>query len=498
MLHFCQNCRDNQLLEVLHCGVAHKTKYPESVRQFCLSLHYHSPRGYEYVRRTFNYHLPSSKTIQRWYAASDIRGEPGIQQDTFSRLKIIADKYEEQNKSRIVCCLMLDEMSIRSQVFWSQQRLDYVGLAGTASDTTMRPIAKHAFVFMLNGRNVDFEFPVAYYLISSMDKSARGQLLSDVIKAVTESGVKIVACTFDGHPCNFGMAESLGANLDVHSNEFQPIIKNPLNGEKIYILLDVPHMEKLVRNALGTRKVMFNSRNEKIEWCYIEKFYEYTKEGNLRTHKLTKQHMNWKRNPMNVRLAVQTFSASNAKVLRLLQDQSHADFINCGPTIEFIEMMNNLFDICNTRYRGGSSIFKQPFSNQNKRIIYDYFEQCIEYFKNLKIMQNGKKVPVLKSQRKTAFRGYIIDMHSIRLLFEELVEKSQLMTCLPTYHLSQDVLEMFFGKIRSCCGFNNNPNADQFKGAYRKIQCNNCRLLDKHLPDSHFSIFISSRLVGQP
>lgn len=142
-----QEHKDDQLFEVLHSGVEHRKKYPESVRKFCLALHYYSPRGYEYVRKTFNSHLPSSKTIQRWYIASDLRGEPGIQQETLTRLKTIADSYEKKNKCQLLCSLMIDEMYIRSQVFWSQQRLDYVGLAGIAKDSGPKPIGKQALVF---------------------------------------------------------------------------------------------------------------------------------------------------------------------------------------------------------------------------------------------------------------------------------------------------------------------------------------------------------------
>lgn len=361
---------------------------------------------------------------------------------------------------------MLDEMSIRAQVFWSQQRIDYVGFAelpSTDADATAnRQIAKQSIVFMLNGVNVHFEFPVAYFLISSLDKNTKAELLRDIIKAVTECGIKIVGCTFDGHPCNFGMVEALGANLDVLASDFKPIVKNPINGEKIYIFLDAPHMEKLVRNALGIRKIMLNEKNEKIEWRYIEQVFEYSKANNVRTHKLTRKHIDWARNPMNVSLATQTFSTSVAKMLQLLKDQSHPEFIHCGPTIEFIEIMNNLFDICNTRLCGSPNIYKQPLSGQNKRIIFDYFDRCATYFKHLKIIENDKVVPVLKSKRKTAFRGYITDMFSIKAMYKELVEENELLKCLPTYHLSQDKLELFFGKIRSCCGHNNNPNADQF------------------------------------
>lgn len=210
-----------------------------------MTLHYHSPRGYEFVRKTFNFHLPSSKTIQRWYAASDLRGDPGIQQKTLDRLKTIAETYEKKNHSQILCSLMVDEMSIRSQVFWSQQRLDYVGLADIKNGSNQKSIAKQALVFMLNGINEDFEFPLAYYLVSSLDSMERGDLLKNVVKAATECGVRIVSCTFDGHPCNFGMAESMGAKLNIEAENFQPFFKNPISGENIHILLDVYGRKKL-------------------------------------------------------------------------------------------------------------------------------------------------------------------------------------------------------------------------------------------------------------
>lgn len=69
------------------------------------------------------------------------------------------------------------------------------------------------------------------------------------------------------------------------------------------------------------------------------------------------------------------------------------------------------------------------------------------------------------------------------------------LTAIPTYSLLQDAIEMMFGRIRACGGFNNNPNVYQFKGAFRKIQANtkvglsehsNCRVFDSYLPDNHF------------
>lgn len=52
---------DEEQSEIIKClihGVKQKEKYPESVRKFSLTLHYHSPRAYEFCRKTFNNHLP--------------------------------------------------------------------------------------------------------------------------------------------------------------------------------------------------------------------------------------------------------------------------------------------------------------------------------------------------------------------------------------------------------------------------------------------------------
>lgn len=74
-----------------------------------------------------------------------------------------------------------------------------------------------------------------------------------------------------------------------------------------------------------------------------------------------------------------------------------------------------------------------------------------------------------------------------------------------TYSLQQDFLEMLFGRIRSKNGHNNNPNCQQFKGAFRKLLCNikveapdlgNCRIFDRELPTDYLysNVFsVSSR-----
>lgn len=523
---------------MLHHGVKGGEKYPEKVRHFCLGLIVFSTRAYEFVRGTFHNHLPSVRTIRSWFANSDICGEPGIQEKCVERLTKIAKEFKEKNKRDLLCSLVYDEMHLRQQILFSLQNMDYVGYAtyGQKPDNKEKAMAKQAIVFLLNGIDVNFEFPVAYYFIHELDTNGRKNLLVEIISMVTRCGIKIINLTFDGHSANMPAMESLGARLKIkvktESRKLRPYINNPINKERIYVFLDPCHMEKLIRCRWATCEVFYDGNGEKIEWRYIQALYEYSCRNDFRTHKLTKKHMQWQRNAMNVRLAVETFSEAVASSLEYLREQGIPEFQGAQATIDFIRRMNTLFDIFNSRNCSSSNIFKRRMSKENKRIIFDFFEETIKFFKELKtdvhfyekakkkqknddekekkakkerVIVRTENLPILDTRHRVGFLGFIIDMESLMKIFVTYVEKKAVITSIPTYNLLQDVIEMFFGRIRSCGGHNNNPNVLQFKGAYRKVQCNmrmdlspnsNCRMFDMFLPDdvSYSDIyFVSSK-----
>lgn len=167
--------------EVLYClinGVEHGEKYPESVRKFCFTVHYHSIAAYEIIRNQFNKNLPHSKTIKApKLQLSDVSGEPGIQKQTMDILRKIVDESDEP----LVCALIVDEMYLRKQVYYDHHAMKYVGyisypkqdvqliepenFESTSEQVPETAIAKQAIVFMLCGLNKYFQYPVAYHFI---------------------------------------------------------------------------------------------------------------------------------------------------------------------------------------------------------------------------------------------------------------------------------------------------------------------------------------------
>lgn len=509
---------NNELLNVLCFGSKSSHKYPPSVRQFCLSLHYYSPRAYKHVRQSFFKRLPHPRTIIQWYSNSDISGDEGIQSKNMDRLGRIVKNSQEKE---IFCSLVVDEIDIRQQISWDPHN-GYSGIASEINENSdgsedsesiaeseevnesiaisrkkkeKSNMAKQAIVFILNGINVNFEFPVAYWLIRNLNRFQRKQLLKQVIIAVTLAGIKIVNVTFDCHPCNVPMCKLFGANLNMLDlRNLTTFIINPVNGEKIFIFLDPCHVEKLIRNTLANKKIIFYEGAKEIKWEYIERLHEFSEKHDFNVHKINKKHIQWKRNSMNVGVANETMSKSVADALEFLMGCGLDDFSGATHTIEFIRMVDRLFNVLNSKTMAKEDIFKRALNANNKMAVFNFLQSCIECIKKLTVVEENTRTKVtsiksiLQSRNKAAFCGIIINIKSLMSIFHEYVDEKQVFLKIPTYCFLQDTLELFFARIRAQSRGNTNPNALQFKGAYRKLLCNikievpekaNCRIFDQ-------------------
>jgi hypothetical protein len=107
--------------------------------------------------------------------------------------------------------------------------------------------------------------------------------------------------------------------------------------------------------------------------------------------------------------------------------------------------------------------FKAAMKKSNKSQWEKVFNDSLLYLSKLTDL---KSIRLNDSPGKTAFTGFILNIHSLKLLFTDLVEEGPL-TYLLTYKLSQDHLELFFGAVHCRLGCNNNPTCREFKAAYK-------------------------------
>lgn len=347
--------------------------------------------------------------------------------------------------------------------------LGYETAPGT--DPKNAQIAKEALVFMFTGINETLHLPVAYYFVNKLDSEKKAELVKNVIITILECGVILKSLTFDGFRTNPVVCRILGANLDVFSDSFDPSFI--INGCQISTVFDPSHVMKLVRGSLSSKEVFFDSHGNQIKWKYFEHLVRFKYERNFGSmHKLTSAHIGWKNDSMNVRLAIQIFGGSTGNAIEFLMNQGHTEFVAAAPTIQFIRLINDIFDVFNSTDSSNSNekVLKRPMSAINMREIIELFETATNYIKGLQCRNDsGKKVPLCNSLIKTGFQGLVVNMRSFLTIYNDLVSEKQLMTQIPTKNMSQDHLEIFFGKIRGLNGSNTNPTCQQFKGAMQKL-----------------------------
>lgn len=308
-------------------------------------MHMRSPATYNFFRNKFDCNLPHENTIKKWYANSNCNGEPGIQLGCLETLSNLVSEYRKKNEI-LYCSLSFDEMSIKQHIQWSDNKKKFLGYVSYGNDD--KQIATHAIVFLVTGINSMFSIPIAFHFIqNSFGPDDKAKLLIEVIKSMTNIGVMIVNVTFDGLPTNFAVCKKLGASFN--TNDLRPYFEDPIDKHRIYIILDACHMLKLWRNTIGNHKQIIDGNGQIINWEFFELLENCRIKNEFVTHKLTKRHINWEKDKMNVRLAAQTLSNSNSKSLLYLKENECDGFDGCTGTAEFCKRANHLFDIFNTK-----------------------------------------------------------------------------------------------------------------------------------------------------
>lgn len=275
-----------------------------------------------------------------------------------NRLTKVASDFKQKNNRKLVCSLVYDEMYIRQQVYWSPNEMQYSGLKSNgeiSNEDLEKNIAKQAIVFILNGIDVNFEFPVSYHFISDQFKTLeRKALIHEIITEITKCGIKISNITFDGHASNVPALELLGAdlqwNLSGKNKQFKPYIIDSVNNEKIFIYLDPCHMLKLIRNRLASCGKFFDTNGNQIEWRYIVALYEYSIKNDFHTHKLTKKHIDWEHHAMNVRIAAETLSNSVANSIQFLMERNVEAFQGTEYTQIIAEILRFRLNLLNSKF----------------------------------------------------------------------------------------------------------------------------------------------------
>ena len=374
-------------------------RYYDEVKKFALTLNFYSPRAYEYLRSIFS--LPHANSLIEWTSSVDC--EPGMFLDVFKNLK----ERIQKDPTMAECALLCDAMSIKSAVTYNQSTGNYEGYVNYGDGIKVpdkNSVATEATVFMLVSFRGHWKYPIGYVLDNHLNAEDLKCLLFRCLDLCAENDIIVKCITMDGTTVNLNAMKLFGCKFGDSVETIKGTFYHESHVDCIYFVADPPHMLKLARNALGDMKNFVDNQGRKIEWKYIQLLHdEQTKQGLKFGNSISNQHIAYHRNKMNVKFACQTLSASVADAIEFLMQSGHPFFQNAEGRIEFIRVIDRLFDVLNVRNPFGKG-FKCPLKQSNSTVWQSVIDLSISYLLELKCEDGA---PLVKHRRKTFVIGFI-------------------------------------------------------------------------------------------
>ena len=405
-------------------------RYEKSIKEFAVTLHYYSPRGYRFVRKALC--LPSPSTSRNW--AANVEAEPGF------LLQVIRSLMDLVKPDQRDCIIILDEMALKAQIVVEKKsgrivgNVDYGCIQGEPNENT----ANHVLVVMVVGLKEKWQYPIAYFLTNSINADIQAQIIRESIQFLTESYLDVHAVIFDGTSKTLTTADRLGCKI---SSKFHGSFKHPCREEgNVYIILDACHMIKLARNALADIGIIKDLHNDTIKWDYIVKLHQVQAKDILHLgNKVKGHHIKWQNHKMRVKVAAQTLSTSVAAATNFLSYIKTPGFENSAATTNCIQKMNDIFDILNSKNKFGKAT-KKPVTKENIAEIEVYMQEIETYLMQLKDLDDHL---LFRGRRKTFIVGFITSAKSVLAISKHLLYRENN----PFQCFDIQILSRFIGNV---------------------------------------------------
>lgn len=217
-----------------------------------------------------------------------------------------------------ICVLSYDEMKVRSVYLYDKR-----------NNETLAP-KNYVQVVMLRGLIGRWKQPIFFDFDCQLTKIK----LLEIVTCAEKAGFHIVATVSDMGGGN----RALLKELDI--NPSKTWFLNPVNGEKIFVFADVPHLIKLIRNHFVDKGLIYNGKE--INKAIVEKLISVTSISDLNiAHKVTVPTLNvTDANRQKVKWATKLFSHTVSRAISrcgMLGYFNDENWLECA---EFFKIVN--------------------------------------------------------------------------------------------------------------------------------------------------------------
>lgn len=308
-------------------------------------------------------------------------------------------------------------------------------------------LATRAVTVMARGILVNWKQPLFYFLSHGPMKGALlNQILESCIEKLQDASMHVRAIVFDQASNNRYVT-----NTRIVDEEHPYFF---VRGEKIYVLYDIPHLFKSMRNTLKAHDI-WTGPGQKASWKHIVAAYFKTcRKGFSLLPKITFRHIFPDGfSKMSVKLAVQVLSHGMYAAIKTLVFHKRLPR-EAMATARLCKELDTLFDCLNSQ-----SVYPKRGKKHRRALseaaphVEAQLRRGLRYLSMLKLADGKKSPPCLSGLRMT--------IRAILGLWEDMQKEG--VTHLMTRRLNQDPIEHLFSKIRRLGGHNGTPTASQFR-----------------------------------
>lgn len=211
-------------------------RFSPELKSLAISIYHASGKAYKMLSKLFI--LPSKASLKRYI--SKLPATPGFTQDT---LNIIKSKVAHMNANEKICSLCMDEMSLKTHLFYDVPADKIVGLEDFGGGYRTNKVATSVLVFLIRSISGKWKQPLGYVLVNeacSADETER--MMKEAIDKLENIGLKILVVMSDMGSNFHSLVRHLGVSPEkpwfIHNNT------------KNFVIFDPPHLMKCVRNNL--------------------------------------------------------------------------------------------------------------------------------------------------------------------------------------------------------------------------------------------------------
>lgn len=430
--HFQQHFVNSQIKATKY--TKYGMRYTKHDKLLALGLFFRSPSAYRFISHSFR--MPGVKTLQTFIGG--LHSGCGFKSEY---VEALVKRVESMGEKEKLCVLTFDGMALKSKLQYSEacdEVKGFVDLGEFGKETS--DVAKQAIQFMVRGLATKWKQPLGHFFGSHGVKAeVLQQMLTSAVSLLEETGLQVIAVVCDQEISHRLMFKRLGATVG------QPWFMSA-NNNKVFVMYDVPHLMKNLRNNLLNHDVIINDQT--VSFKHLQQLFELDKQSSLRLcPKLTDGHFNLKPfKKMKVSLATQLLSHSVSSALKTYVRFNQIDQ-SAMATADFVERIDQVFDVLNSRCHVDHK-WKKPLTVRS----HDQFkllDEAVDWLSSWKF----RHVLTEKNKSLPFHEGLILTIRSMRMATSYLLT-DKCFKFVMTSRFNQDIVENWFSCIRQK-GLNN-------------------------------------------